>query len=321
MKPVPKIFLFCLVVGFALEAPAKVIDRIVAVVNNDVITQYDLDRAMAPRLAQANRSLNSQAPAQTLQSQVLDDLINQRLLSQEITKAKIEVSDEDLARAVANVLQKNQINIEILRAELAAKGISFEAYKEQLKEQIRQAKFIQQNMASQVQVTDQDVQKYKSSQAKPLNNNGTLHLASIYLPLDSEASAKDIRDAVRQGRKITDRARRGEDFAKLAQDYSKGLEAKQGGDMGTKSLSDLPGLVSSYVAKMKVGAVSDPIATPQGVYIVKVYEKSAQTTEELPATSQDEDQLRQAIYNQQMEQEMNNFVLRLRRKAYIDIRE
>lgn len=304
---------------FVTTAYAKVVDRIVVVVNNDVITLYDLDRAMAPRLSQMRHTETPGLALPALRQQVLEDLINQKLLDQEIAKADIEVTDEDLARAIAGVLQQNKINIEILRAELAAKGIAFEDYKEQLKKQVQQVKFMQQNLGSKVQVSSQDVQKYRQSLISQNDSNATVHLAWVFLPLKANSSNKEVTDVVRKARKITDRARRGGDFAKLAQDYSKDPAAKQGGDLGEKLLSELPPLVAHSVRAMEEGSTSDPVVTPQGVYVVKLIKKSftSANVEEI----QNEDHLRQTIYSDLMEQELKDYVSRLRRKAYIDIRE
>jgi len=278
-----------------LSAQAKVVDRIVAIVNNDVITLYDLDRAVAGRRADRH--------------QVLEDLIDQKLIHQEITKSNIEVTDQDLAMTIDSVLQKNGINIEILRAELASKGVSFEAYREQLREQIRQAKFIQQNLVSEVQATDRDVRRYQSQQADKIDASATARLAWIYFPLDPEASNKEIRHLVRKGRKLTDRARRGEDFGKLNKDHWE----------GSKLLSDLSPPLADLIRKMEANSVSDPIVTPHGVYVVKLYEKSLGVQEK--PKSHGDLELKQSAYNDRMEKEMKNFVFQLRRKAYIDIRE
>ncbi|OGQ04519.1 MAG: hypothetical protein A2W61_00825 [Deltaproteobacteria bacterium RIFCSPLOWO2_01_44_7] len=282
------VFLF-----FPLLLQAKVVDRIVAVVNSDVITQYDLDRTMAGKSGDRR--------------QVLEDLINQKLFQQEIARSNVEVTDQDLSLAIENILKTNGINIEILRAELASKGIPFEAYREQVREQVRQMKFIQQNLASHVQVTDQDVERYQSDQTSS-QQNMEAHLAWIFLPLDNDASSKDVRHLVRKGRKLTDRARKGEDFTKL-----------EGIDVGKKTLFDLPANVASVVKKMAVGSVSDPIVTPQGVYVVKVIEKTQPTTTPSKKTAPSLNP-KEVIYQNRMEQEMSSYVMRLRRKAYIDIR-
>ena len=245
---------------------AKIIDRVAAVVNNDVITEYDVDRSIAPRLSEIRRSANPDLATKAARSQILNELINQKLLKQAIDKADIEVTDDDLSRAIANVLQKNRINIEVLRAELAGKNVSFEAYKEQLKEQIRQAKFIQQNVASSVQVSDQDVTNYKTINKKGSNQSVVVHIAWIFFPLDTTPTSKEVRALVRKGRKMADEARHGGDFSKLSKENG-------GGDQGTKNLSELSAPLANVIGKMEVGAISDSVVTPQGVYVVQLLEK------------------------------------------------
>lgn len=155
---------FCaaLLVASGIPAETKMVNRILAVVNDDVITQYDLDRAIAPSLNEIRRAGNSGIRKEEMEKQILDGLIHQKLLEQEIHKAHIEVSDEELARAIAGVLQKNQITIETLKAELSQKGVPFEDFKGQISGEIRQAKFIQQNLSSQIQISEEEIENFKS---------------------------------------------------------------------------------------------------------------------------------------------------------------
>ena len=298
----PVILFFSLMgmICFSTSTFAKVVNKVVAVVNNDVITEYDLNKTMAsPSFGKKTRR------------QVLEDLIDQALLKQEMEKTDIEVTDDDLARAIAGVLDRNKINIEILRAELASKGIAFEAYKEQLKQQIKQTKFVQQNVGSNVSVQDADVTAYKFERAEIVNPSGTVHIGWIFYPLDDDHSEKEIKKVFIKARKVADKARqKGADFKKLSPET---------GDLGEKSLSDLPPAISSEVRRMEIGEVSDPIVSPQGVYVVKLYEKALQNISEKEKV--DDMQIRQTIYNDRMEQEIHNYALKLRRKAFIDIKE
>lgn len=136
---------------FLVTAPlqARQVDRVVAVVNSEAVTRYELDRAAA---------VNKKLPP----PQVLENLIHQKLLEQEIEKSKMEVSDDELARGVANVLAQNGATIEALQMELSAKGISFDSFKDQLRREIRQGKFIQQTVGANVQISDRDVEFYKN---------------------------------------------------------------------------------------------------------------------------------------------------------------
>lgn len=279
---------------------AKVVNKVVAVVNSDVITEYDLDRAMASHVSDKSRRRG-----------VLEDLINQKLLKQEIDKAKIEVTDDELAYAVATVLERNRINIEILRAELASKGVPFEAYKEQLKEQVRQNKFIQQNVVSGVSVKEEDVMAYKFERVEPVYPAGTVRLGWVFYPLDEEPSDKEIKKTVLKGRKVADKARRkGADFKKIAKEMA---------DLGEKTLAELPPTVASFVRQMQAGEVSGPIVTPQGVYVVKLYERSLESVSDKEKV--DDLKIRQTIYNNRVEQAIDDYLMKIRRKAFIDIRE
>src|SRR3989338_289931 len=144
----------------------KTVDKIVAIVNQDVITLYDLDRAMAPMLAEIRKAPNFDAAYSEAKQKTLEQLIDDALLKQEIDKAKIEVDENELARAIAGVLAQNRITIDMLRSELASKGISFESYKKQLADQIRRMKFIQQNVSAALHISEEEIDSFLKEQQK-----------------------------------------------------------------------------------------------------------------------------------------------------------
>lgn len=280
-------------------AHAEIIERVVAIVNNEAITLHDLDSALAP--------LRIDRKDPELRRKVLEDLIHQKLLEQEVEKANIEVSDEELRRAIAGVLQNNQITIDLLKEELMAKGISFEAYKEQLKKQLRQGKFVQQNLGARVQITEQELQQYRKKNQREKNENISVRVATLFLKLPPKANAKDRRKLVRKGGEMADRVRKGEDFNKL------------GAEERTVLLRELSQDLSQVVDKMESGAVSDPILTPQGVYVIKLLEKTSGET--VAGDNKSDDEIWQMLFNEKMNRELQSYVLRLRKKAYVEIRD
>lgn len=317
--------IFLITVGLAsLSLEAKVVDRIIAVVNDDVITQYDLDRAMAIRLTEFKGQ--QKAKTEGLEKELLTSLINQKLLEQEIEKAKVQVEDEELARAVARVLSENGITIDVLRQELTKKGIRFEEFKEQLSKEIRQVKFIQQTVAPNVEVSDQDVENFKADQKMTGTELQKVNLSWIFIPLEGKSDAKDLKELVGQGMKIAEKGRRG-NFDRLLTKYSKKYKGSFDGKGKEMSVKELPSNIAIQVRKMVVGGISDPIVSPEGIYIVKLFEKMATQEEKRDdvkntegASVSNETEIRQLLYNERMQQEIQNYLLRLRKKAFIEIR-
>lgn len=276
---------------------AEVVDRIVAIVNQDVVTQFDLDRAMIVAKGQPRE-------------RVLEELINKKLLDQEISKAKIEVEEEEMARAIADVLRQNQTSIEALRADLGRKGISFESFKEELSKEIQQVKFIQQTLGSGVQVSAKEVESYKSEQKKDSPFDQQVKVSWIFLPINSKHDdAKDVQKILQKGYKIVEKSRRGEKI--------KGFSLGEG---EWRSLTDAPPVVASHVKTMEAVSVSDPLVTPQGIYIVKLFEKNEPFAEKKEVATAEDWQIHQSIYNERMDQTLQNYFLKLRRKSYIEIR-
>lgn len=136
---------------------AEIIDRVVAVVDGDIITLSDLEDAINMK---AKGSRKGSQRREIARQEALDQLIDDVLLTHAIEKAKITVDDDDLSRAIANVLRQNQITIEQLHADLAKKGISFETYKKQLALQIRYIKFINQVIGPQVKISERELRDY-----------------------------------------------------------------------------------------------------------------------------------------------------------------
>ncbi len=284
---------------------AKLVDKVVAVVNNDVVTLFDLDRAMAPQLGNIQKSPDRDSAYEDAKQTALNSLIDQKLLEQAIKKSEIEISDDDLASAIASVLKQNRITIDQLRQELTNKGVGFESYKESLKNEIRRTKFIQQNLAMNVQVSDQEVEDLLKKQTGTTQKI-TVTYEQVQIPLVSGINQKELKKKLKEAQELTDKARKAGTFYPL-------VTAK----VGPVELKELGPELGNALRNMEPGTISDPVSTNATLYIVKLLEKSAKNSE--GQISQTEAQA--SLYNQKLEQEISHYVLQLRQKAYIDIRE
>lgn len=301
----------------SVSVAAEPVDRIVAIVGSDIITLFDLDRAMAPYVNEIKKSPDRDARYKSVKANTLDRLINDILLKQAIENSKITVTNDDVARAIKNVLVQNRITIDMLKNELAGKGISFESYKEDIKKNIMQIKFINQEIGSRVKITDHELMDYYKKHMHEFGIHQSVHIAQIVLPFDETTDREKAMEAKSKAEEIVKSARSGTPFSSLAKEHSKGPNAASGGDLGIVDPSNFLPDVTVALEKMRPGQISDPIVTPGGILIIHLIDRAL-------ATEADFEKLRDKIYNTLYEQmvmdELNQYLADARRKTYVEIK-
>ncbi|MBN1282617.1 MAG: SurA N-terminal domain-containing protein [Proteobacteria bacterium] len=305
-----------IVIAFACFAPraeaaTQVLNSVVAVVNDDVITQRQLDQAMRTGEKKNPRAITDPISRQ----RAIDELIDERLMGQILAKSQIAVSEDDLARAIAGIIHQNGISIDGLRREVASKGMTWEEYRKEVEEQIKRVKFVNQVIGPQVKITDQDLRDYYRQNQERFRGGVRAHIAQIFLPFENFQSQADV-EAYKDGAfDIAARARRG-DFRELARKNSKGANAEGGGDMGMVDIKDLPEAVGAHVKNMAQGEVSPPIPIDKGLVIVKMIalpELSASDFEKL------RDDIYSVLYERRVQETLRSYLQKERSKAYIEI--
>jgi len=309
------VFMTCLA-AFPRSADAEVVDRIVAVVNNDVITQIQLDRAISARSKNSSAIKGGQLDTEAKQ-QTLDRLINDRLINQLMAVSKVEVTEDDLARAIANVLRQNSMSIDQLRAEVSAKGMSYDDYKKEVEREIRRIKFINQVIGPQVKITDQDLRDYFQRNQDRFRGSTRAHISQIFLPFEgitTEEEAQKLKDTALS---IVAKGQHGGNFSDLARQYSKGPNAENGGDLGMVNLKDLPAPVADAVRALKVGGVTYPIPTENGLVIAKLVSLPELDPSDFESLR---DRIYSALYDERIDETLGAYLQKERQKAFIEIR-
>jgi len=305
------VLLAALACAFPRLAYAELVNGVVAVVGDDVITQRQLDQAMQAKGRGGAKTTDPMA-----RQKAIDELIDEKLMSQLLVKAETEVTDDDVARAVAGVLHQNGMTIDQLRSEIASKGMTWEDYKKQIEAQIKRVKFVNQVIGPQVKITDQDLRDYYSQNQERFRGGVRAQIAQIFLPFENFQSQAEVEAFKDEAFDIANRARRGADFKELARKHSKGANAENGGDLGMVNLKDLPESVALAVKALKPGEVSTPVATDKGLVIVKVIalpELSGSDFEKL------RDDIYSALYDEKIQETLRSYLQRERSKAYIEI--
>ena len=291
-----------------------VLDRIVATINDDAITLNQLKEAAKPYAA--GKDISSDP---NFYRNVLNKMVEEQLLEQQIQTEDITVSDADIDRAIANILQQNNLGPDQLEIALRNQGMTLAAYRKSLRKQLRHLKLIELKVRSQVSVTEDDVRAEYDVRTKDEPAVVKVELAHIWLQYDAESPEEDQQQVKTMADEVRKRVTEGqENFADVAKELSEGPTADKGGDLGLLILKDLvPQKLANAVAKLEPGQISQPVKTDKGIHIVLL--KNKQVEKSTPF-----DSLKRKIYqeltNKRVETRTVTWLEELRRNANVEIK-
>ena len=252
-------------------APAsQSLDRIVAVVNDDVVLQSELDSAVRSIQQQYASQPGQLPPMNVLQQQVLDRLVLMRLQLQKAGDQGIRISNEDVDQAVASVAQQNKMTPDQLRAAVEQSGDSFTAFREQLADQITVQRLHQSVVHDAVSVTDSEIDNLLNS---PTYKAGEVHLAHIQISIPGGADAAAIQASQAKAEQAVAAIKGGMDFHAAAIRYSDAPDALDGGDLGWRRMDEIPPAFADTIESMKPGDVSVALRGPTGFHIIKLIDQ------------------------------------------------
>ena len=276
MRP---LLLGALFLGAAAQAEVKSLDRVVAIVDNDVIMQSQLDarvREVQQTIAKRGAEV---PPADVLDDQVLERLIIENIQLQIGDRSGVRITDEELNQAIGTIAQRNGMSLEQFRAALARDGLSYADARDQVRREMIISRVRQRRVAERIQVTDQEVQNFLASDLGKLQLSEEFRLANILIPVPEAASPETIQAAERQAREIYQQLQQGADFAQLAIARSASETALEGGEMGWRKAAQLPPPFDAMIGALSVGEVTEPMRTPGGFILLKLQEKRGGATQ------------------------------------------
>lgn len=246
------------------------VDRIVAVVNKDVITWQELSDEIE-RVTQQLRTNNTQLPPPNiLRQKVLEGLVVKRLQLELAKTTGIRVSDEELNESINEIAGKNKLSLEEFRKVLAREGFSFEQFRENIRDEMIIGKLRARQIHQRISITDREVDNMLSTLESRTNTHSEYHLGHILIAVPESSSPDKIQAAQRKAEQVLQQLRSGADFARTAIANSSGQQALSGGDLGWRKAGELPTLFSDLVVHMNTGDVSDLIRSPSGFHIIKL---------------------------------------------------
>jgi len=277
MKGLTQLTIGALALICAAQAPAAAfsantteLDRIVAVVDDDVITRTELNDkldSVEKQLRQQNVALPGE---DTLRKQVLERLILTHIQLQLAARSGIQVDDDTLNRTISTVAAQNKLTLSEFRNVLERDGVDFAQFREEMRDEIVLRKLRQRQVDSRITVTDQEIENLLAAQKRQGNISDEYRIGHILIALPEAATPKQIQAAREKAQTVLSELRHGADFGKTAITFSDGQQALDGGDLGWRRAGELPTLFSDVVLQLKVGEISDLIRSSSGFHIIKL---------------------------------------------------
>ena len=257
----------------AFSTPAQereLLDRIVAVVNDDVVLQSEFDRELAEIRRKLEQLGATGIPDEEVRKQALERLILRKLQLQEAERLGITADDQTLQQALLAIARRNGLTPAEMEEAMKAEGISPEAFRAQLREEITLQRLRSREVINRIQVTKAEVDNYLANQAQQGDNSVSYRIRHILIATPEGASSEEIAQARRKAEEIVARLKKGEDFATLASRYSQGQQALKGGDLGWLPAGQVPTLFAQEVLSMNKGDIRGPLQASSGFHIIKL---------------------------------------------------
>jgi peptidyl-prolyl cis-trans isomerase SurA len=320
MRALRCLLFLILVTSLWLEtvSAAEVCNRVVAVVNNDVITLYELNNRIKEMTGATPEELKQKDEAmyRDAQHKILELLIDEKLAQAKIKELGIQVSEKQVDNYIEKVKRDNHLSQEDMVAGLANHGLSYEKYRENVKKDIEKAQLIEYEIRSKIIIRDDSIKKYYENHKGDFGVAEKVQLSGIFLMRKDQKSEEEMRTLYKKAQDISAKLKGGADFARMAQINSDGPGANQGGDLGTFTVDNLEPGLKSLVEALPEGGISDPVVTQNGIQIIKVVKKQTGKIRSL-------EEVREAIYETLYKEEVNRrfgeWIKDLRESAYTRI--
>jgi peptidyl-prolyl cis-trans isomerase SurA len=299
-------------------AETEVVDRVVAVINEDIILLSELNREMTPYLKNLKSSGYSTEKQEAITFKLRQDLLNRMiertLTDQEVRRLDLTVSDQEVSAAIERLKQTQFLTQDDLEKALAGDGLTYEEYREKIRQEILRPRLINVAVKSKVIVTDEDVRAYYEKHREEYAGKKSFHLCNILIRKTGSGEMTGPEGQPALIREIKDRLDRGEDFRTLARQYSQAPNAAEGGELGTFEPGAFSRQILEAVTPLEQGQYTDILDTDQGYQIFLVadlIQTEPKSFEEIKDTITDK------LYAEIVEAKLRSWITSLREKAHI----
>lgn len=274
------LILFFCVAGLSRAQPATTqvkepipADRIVAVVNDEVVTLHELRSRLEVALTQLQKQGTPLPPRDVLEKQMLERLIMDKVQLQHARDTGLRIDDSQLEQALQRIAANNKMSLAQFRDALQKDGIPFLKFREEIREEMTIARIREREVEDKIAISEGEIDNYLSGDTAKGSEAEEYEVAHILLRAPESASPEQIQTLKAKADQVYERVKNGEDFSQLAAAYSDAPDGLQGGKIGLRPLNRLPSVFSEVVVNLKAGDVAPILRSPNGFHIVKLVSK------------------------------------------------
>jgi peptidyl-prolyl cis-trans isomerase SurA len=308
-----------------LPAPAAqtgIVDRIVAVVNDDIITQHDVETTMRPYVEKTKeQGLSPEMQRQAivrLSKDVLETLIENKLTDQEVKRYNITVSEEEIDQQIAQIKRMNSVTDEGIRTMLTTRGMSMADYRKDIKGMLQRTKLVNREVTSRVVITKEEIKAYYEKNLAKYGGSRKYHLWNLFAKLPRNAGPVERQEAQALLQAALAEIKQGGSFEDMARSRGAGGGGLQGSDLGLFSAEELTSQLREVVKTMPAGTVS-PIVESEFGYQVVFVQQIAETAGR--PLAEVEPEIQETLYREIVDSKISAWITELRRRSHIKIME
>jgi len=297
---------------------AEITNRVVATVNSDIITLYELNRSIeqVTGLSASNLRLQDEGRFYQVRRAVLNNLINEKVTEQQIRKLGIKVTERDIDEAIERVKRENRVTQEELLSSLRLEGITLKEYRQRVKEEIERARLVDYEVKSKIMITEADSRNYYQNNSEQFSETHKVKLARILLRTADPADKAELAKTRDLGEEILRKLEGGSDFSDMAKAYSQGPAGPEGGYLGWILFDQLDPSLKKRIAKLSPGEYTELHECLYGIQIV-------QLVDEIGGGIKPFEEVRDAIYSKlfrgKVEEKYADWLSKLREESFIKV--
>jgi peptidyl-prolyl cis-trans isomerase SurA len=312
--------LLLLLLAPAGGAVARTVEKVAAVVGDNVVLASEVEEKAAPLMAEVTRMPDPDkraGRAAALRREVLDRLIDEELILQQATDLKLSISSEQVDASIEEIKKQNNIDDDQLRDALKGQGMSMAHYRADIKRQLLRFRVLNIAVGSRVNISDDEIKAYYERHMKG-GANAQVRASHIFIAIPDGADRAAAEEKQAQAQKILERAKAGEDFAKLARELSDDAATRaEGGDLGFFGKDMLPKPIEELVFSMQPGEIRGPVRADRGFHVIKMVDRKVKSPKPIDDVK---DEIRMQLRQKEMERQTKNYLQELRKKTLVDIR-